>query len=98
MESRESAVQDALELSWELYSKYTSEIHEIILDSVGMPRDNTVEMLKIHGKPEGFFQTDTFCRDIANGWFFKYTEGEITKEQLIHNVVNWKTIYDSYEE
>jgi hypothetical protein len=61
-----------------------------------MPRDNTVEMCKLHGDLEGFGHEDTFCRDIAGNWFFDYSEGDITKDQLINNVVNWKEIYNSY--
>lgn len=94
MDEKQTKVQDALEVSWEIYAEYTTEIEAIILDSVGMPRDNTIEMLKLHGNPEGFGHEDTFCRDIAGDWFFNYSEGEISKEQLIHNIRNWKEIYE----
>ncbi|KAF6558128.1 hypothetical protein G9G63_26150 [Paenibacillus sp. EKM202P] len=96
MKQKQKKVEDALEITWNVYESYISEIEEIILDSVGMPRDNTVEMCKLHGDLEGFGHEDTFCRDIAGNWFFDYSEGDITKDQLINNVVNWKEIYNSY--
>jgi hypothetical protein len=96
MEQKQKKVEDALEITWNVYESYISEIEAIILDSVGMPRDNTVEMLKLHGDPEGYGHEDFFCRDIAGNWFFDHSEGDITKDQLINNVINWKEIYNSY--
>ncbi|PQP82812.1 hypothetical protein C0Q44_15620 [Paenibacillus sp. PCH8] len=97
MRTKEKKVEDALEMTWSVYDHYMSELEHIILDSVGMPRDNTVEMTELYGDPEGYGHEDTFCRDIAGDWFFDYSEGELSKEQLIKNVVNWKEFYNNYK-
>ena|GEM_PF-6925084 len=73
----------------EFHADSTLSVEGQFLDSVGMPRDNTVEMSKLHGDPEGYFHEDTFCRDAAGDWFFEYSEGELAKEQLIHNIMNF---------
>jgi hypothetical protein len=73
----------------EFHEDSTLSVEGQFLDSVGMPRDNTVEMSKLHGDPEGYFHEDTFCRDAAGDWFFEYSEGELAKEQLIHNIMNF---------
>ncbi|WP_366348328.1 hypothetical protein [Paenibacillus amylolyticus] len=96
MRTKQLKVEDALETTWSVYDQYISEIEEIILDSVGMPRDNTVEMCKLHGSPEGFGHEDAFCRDLAGDWFFQHSEGEMTKEQVIQNVLNWKEFYSNH--
>ncbi|MCM3134601.1 hypothetical protein M3629_17565 [Paenibacillus polysaccharolyticus] len=93
MRTKEKKVEDALGVTWSVYDGYMSEIEHIICDSVGMPRDNTVEMTELHGDPEGYFHKDTFCRDLAGDWFFQYGEGEMTKEQLIYNVRNWRELF-----
>ncbi len=98
MKNKQRTVEDILEIRWSVYESYTLEIEEIILDSVGMPRDNTVEMLKLHGDPEGFVHEDTFSRDMAGNWFLEYSEGDITKDQLIDNIINWKEVYNIYSE
>lgn len=98
MRTKEKKVEDALGVTWSVYDSYINDIQEIILDSVGMPRDNTVEMTKLHGDPEGYEHEDMFCRDTASEWFYAHGKGELSKEQLIQNVVTWRKFYSKYKE
>ncbi|WP_025721404.1 hypothetical protein [Paenibacillus sp. 1-18] len=74
----------------EFLNPIASKIENLILHELNVPEDNTVQMLKLHGDPEGYSHEDTFCRDFLGDWFMDYAEGEITKDELIHNLTNWK--------
>lgn len=61
-----------------------SKIEDIIMDSVGIPEDTTSTL--------GFEHPDCFCRDYYSDWIYKFLDDEITKEKLIFNLKNWKSL------
>ncbi|MDN4600738.1 hypothetical protein P5G61_05835 [Paenibacillus sp. F6_3S_P_1C] len=93
MRSKEKKYEDALEMTWGVYDKYIEDLEEIVLDAAGMPRDNSLEMVKIHGEEAAYEHKDMFCRDTATEWFYTYGNGELSKEQLIYNVRNWRELF-----
>lgn len=93
MRTKEKKVEDALGVDWSVYDKYIEDLEEIILDAVGMPKDNTVEMIKLHGEDAAHEHKDMFCRDTPSEWFYAYGNGELSKEQLIYNVKNWRELF-----
>lgn len=93
MRTKEKKAEEALGVTWSVYDRYIEELQEIILDAVGMPRDNTVEMIKLHGEDAAHEHKDMFCRDTPAEWFYAFGNGELTKEQLIHNITNWHELF-----
>ncbi|MGG1672981.1 hypothetical protein ACIFOE_20540 [Paenibacillus sp. NRS-1783] len=74
----------------EFLNPIASKIENLILSELNVPEDNTVQMVKKYGDPEGYLHEDTFCRDFLGDLFMYYTEGEVTKDELIHNLINWR--------
>ncbi|MCM3274282.1 hypothetical protein [Paenibacillus elgii] len=65
-------------------------LEDLILRELGVPEDNSIELLEKYGDPEGYYQEEAFCRDYITDWFFEFYRGNITKEKLIFNLLNWK--------
>ncbi|SKA72584.1 hypothetical protein SAMN02745704_00450 [Paucidesulfovibrio gracilis DSM 16080] len=45
------------------YFSISDNLEELALDVIGIPSDNTVELIKQYGEEEGMAHPDLFCRD-----------------------------------
>jgi hypothetical protein len=54
-------------------------LRDIIYTEIGIPEDNTLEMVKLYGDQEGLNHE------------YSFRIGEMTKEKLIFNLLNWKS-------
>ncbi|OME41443.1 hypothetical protein [Paenibacillus odorifer] len=92
---KDREIQNVFESSGaDILSKYSEKLQDWILTELGVPEDNTVEMLKKHGDPEGYFIEETFCRDFITDSFFEFNEGNLTKDELLFNLQNWNEKLD----
>lgn len=93
MNKKDDEIQNVFETtSADLLSKYTERLRDIIYTEIEIPEDNTDEMVKLYGDQEGLDHEDCFCRDFLSDWFYSFRIGEITKEKLIFNLLNWKSV------
>jgi hypothetical protein len=92
MNIHDKEIQNVLESSdTGILSEYSERIQTWLLSELGVPEDNTLEMIEIHGYQKGSLHKDTYCRDFIYEWFIEYEVGNMTKEKLIYNLLNLKS-------
>ncbi|NEZ45453.1 hypothetical protein [Paenibacillus alvei] len=95
MLEKQKEINEVLNTDSSLFEFFAEKIRVIIMDDIGIPADNTVEMIQKYGDPEGYFSDETFSRDSICDWIYEYEDGTITKEKLIFNLLNWETLLAS---
>ncbi|ARC72529.1 MULTISPECIES: hypothetical protein [Bacillus] len=92
LHQKNDKLDEALGATVEFISHECDKLEGIIMDSMGIPKDNTLEQIKKYGSPEGYFKEDTFCRDGYADLFYSFITGEIPKEKLIFSLKNQRMI------
>ncbi|MCU6792617.1 hypothetical protein OB236_10845 [Paenibacillus sp. WQ 127069] len=88
---KEDSLKEVLSISdINFISPTIEKLEDLIATELGIPQDNTLEMIKKHGDQEGLDHEDCFCRDFISDYFFDFLHGEKTKEELIWKLTNWK--------
>jgi len=75
---------DSIGVNFDFLGHQNDKLEELIMDLVNIPKDTTVEL--------EFDDPNIFCRDYFSDWFNQYYDNEITKEKLIFNLKNWKSL------
>lgn len=82
---KDSAITDFFDCNDYFLGKEIQEFKDVILDYLGVPKDNSTEMLELHGS-KCYENIEFFCRDWFIDQFYECADGKISAEELVNEL------------